>query len=45
MSVCQVLQTLEKRRKLVSEDELAGVERKMEEVKEGVRKAEVCQAE
>ncbi|MGH0142955.1 UNVERIFIED_CONTAM: hypothetical protein FKN15_076960, partial [Acipenser sinensis] len=37
----RVLQTLEKRRKLVSEDELAGVERKMEEVKESIRKAEV----
>ncbi|MGH0185791.1 UNVERIFIED_CONTAM: hypothetical protein FKN15_021412 [Acipenser sinensis] len=37
----RVLQTLEKRRKLVSEDELAGVERKMEEVKECIRKAEV----
>ncbi|XP_041121492.1 F-BAR and double SH3 domains protein 1-like isoform X1 [Polyodon spathula] len=37
----RVLQKLEKHRKLVSEDELAGVELKIEEVKESIRKAEV----
>ncbi|XP_041078888.1 F-BAR and double SH3 domains protein 1-like isoform X2 [Polyodon spathula] len=37
----RVLQTLDKRRKLVSEDEVADVELKMEEVKESIRKAEV----
>ncbi|MBN3305904.1 FCSD1 protein, partial [Amia calva] len=37
----RVLQTLERRRKLVPEDEGAGVEQKMEEVKESLRKAKV----
>ncbi|GCC43185.1 hypothetical protein chiPu_0026932, partial [Chiloscyllium punctatum] len=37
----RVLRNLDQRRKLSSEEEISGVEAKMEEVKESIRKAEV----
>lgn len=38
----QMLQRMEARRQQASEAEVAGMERRMEEVRENVRKAEVC---